>query len=452
MRFANKGFTTGRALATGPVQIGPTNPAYSGSDFASGGNPSYNTYVDNYTAAIEAGGYTLTDTPGESFLMVGQGNVLSGSAYYGNPVQGTIIVGVNNTFEAPNSSFANGTAVFGGQNTISAGNGGGSLYAGNSNNIAANSSMVCLGDTNTTLGSTYTSQILGTSNTLSGTTKSVALGEGNDITGGWEGAVAIGYYNDVRNKASVAIGSGNTASGNRSYAIGETNYSYRGFILGGDNAAHGQYSAIVGRNNTCATGEYQRVMYGVGTFNTNTVNKDLIFVGSYGTNNATSEQASGGDIQPSNIQVLIGYRGEVQSPNSIVFSNVNANYDVGAMQEVKTFLSCETTDATPKVVESNIFPKSDSAMGFSYTVTARRTDVDGHNVYWTGSGLITNEAGTVAVIGSVSKVEVAKIGFASVDIAFTENTANDSLQLTVTGEAGESITWHAVVTQNIVVG
>ena len=91
-------------------------------------------------------------------------------------------------------------------------------------------------------------------------------------------------------------------------------------------------------------------------------------------------------------------------------------------------------------------------MGFSYTVTARRTDVDGHNAYWTGSGLITNDAGTVAIIGSVSKTEVAKVGFATVDIAFTADASNDTLILTVTGEAGETITWHAVVTQNIVVG
>jgi len=39
-----------------------------------------------------------------------------------------------------------------------------------------------------------------------------------------------------------------------------------------------------------------------------------------------------------------------------------------------------------------------------------------------------------------------------VDIAFTADTSDDTLILTVTGEAGETIIWHAIVTQNIVVG
>lgn len=449
----NRGFTKGGVLSTGPVQIGPSNPAYSGGGFESGGNPVYNTYVDNYSATIESGGYTISDTPGESFLLVGQGNVLSGSDNFDRPVQGAIIVGVNNVFEVP-SNFRDGTAVFGGQNTIGAGAGYGSLIAGRSNTISGNSYIVCLGSSNTTNSSTWGVQVIGSGNTLTNTSKSAVIGTGNTIVSGWNGTAAIGNGNSAYGGGTIAAGYNNVASGSTCYLLGSGNKTGENpaSAVGIGNLLYGQSSYVLGTNNSVALDAWSRELIGVGRYFTNIVDfTTLHFLGTGGSNIATSKQ-SGAGISHSSKQFLIGSRGEVQSPNSIVFSNVSSNYDVGAMQEVKTFLSCETTDATPTTVESNIFPKSDSAMGFSYTVTARRTDVDGHNVYWTGSGLITNEAGTVAIIGSVSKTEVAKVGFASVDIAFTEDVTNDSLQLTVTGEAGESITWHAVVTQNIVVG
>jgi hypothetical protein len=258
------------------------------------------------------------------------------------------------------------------------------------------------------------------------------------------GAGCIGKNNIVHGIASVAIGSGNTASGNRSYCFGEGNSAERGILMGQDNTCMNISTHMFGSSNTCA--DDSRTMTAIGSSNVVAVdNTKIIAIGNENTNVATAY-----DANTNSTSIMLGSKGEAASPCSVVTSFEQNT--AGNKQEVKTFLTVNTTDATPTEVTSKIFPKLDSAMGFSYTVTARRTDVDGHNVYWTGSGLITNEAGTVAIIGSVSKTEVAKVGFATVDIAFTEDTTNDALILTVTGEAGEDITWHAIVTQNIVVG
>ena len=444
----NRSFTTGSALATGPTQIGGPNPTLD-----------YNTYVDLFTDVSQSQGSSTY--VGESLFISGIDNQVTGSAYVDYPMKGVMVGGTGNKLGAISEFFDHGCQIFGSSNDIcytsnpgAQNYGYGSFYAGSGNQVDVNYGHVIMGSANVVSGSSSYAMIMGQSNNFNSMGGATFVGgKGNNtLTGGNVSAgVILGTGNTVHGTEPVAIGAGNTASGNQALAIGEDNDARRSILIGKDNIALQNNSVSVGSTNVA--NHEDRGLIAVGKTNTNTTNNTtLIALSDEGTTMATSYQAAGGGIATSGKSMLFGYRGEVQSPNSLVYSNVSSNFAVGAMQEVKSFLTCTTTDATPKAAESNCFPKSDSSMGFSYTVTARRTDVDGHSAYWTGSGLITNDAGTVAIIDSVSKTEVAKVGFTTVDIAFTEDTSNDSLKLTVTGEAGQAITWHAVVTQNIVVG
>lgn len=437
----NRSFTTGSALATGPTQIGGPNPTLD-----------YNTYVDLFTDVSQSQGSSTY--VGESLFIFGTDNQVTGSAYADYPMKGVMVGGTGNKLGAISEYFNYSCQIFGANNDIcytsnpSASNYGyGSFYAGRSNQVDSNYGSVVIGTSNTASGSSLVT-IFGKGNNArtmgSGT---FLIGEGNStLVGGnaTAGAGCIGKNNIVHAIASIAIGSGNTASGNRSYCFGEGNSAERGILMGQDNTCMNAQTHAFGSNNTCA--DSSRTMTVIGDSNVVAVdNTKIIAIGSENTNVATAY-----DAQTNSTAIMFGTKGEAASPNSVVTSFEQNT--AGNKQEVRTFLTATTTNATPLEVTSKIFPKVDSAMGFSYTLTARRTDVDGHNVYWTGSGLITNEAGTVDIIGSVSKTEVAKIGFATIDFDFTADDVNDALILTVTGEAGESITWHAIVTQNIVVG
>ena len=432
----NRSLTTGSALATGTTQIGVTNPTLD-----------YNTYVDLFTEVSQSQG--SSSYIGESLFIFGIDNQVTGSAYVSYPMKGVMVGGSGNKLGAISEYFDYGCQIFGSSHDIcytsnpsQMNYGYGSMFVGRNHSCETNYGHFVAGTANTISGNSSLTTIIGSGNnarTMQAGTFCIGQGNGTPVGGNaTAGAGCIGKDNVVHAIASVAIGSGNTASGNRSYCFGEGNSAERGILVGQDNTSKNAQTILLGTDNTCS--DDSRNMIAVGAENINAVNSTtMIAVGSGNTNVAT---ATGNTV-------YLGYKGEAASPNSLVTSFETGT--AGAKQEVKSFLTATTTNATPTEVTSKIFPKVDSAMGFSYTVTARRTDVDGHNVYWTGSGLITNEAGTVAIIGSVSKTEVAKVGFTTVDIAFTADTANDALILTVTGEASD-ITWHAIVTQNIVVG
>jgi hypothetical protein len=432
----NRSFTTGSALATGPTQIGGPNPTQD-----------YNTYVDLYTDVSQSQGSSTY--VGESLFMFGIDNQVTGSAYSDYPMKGVMVGGTGNKLGAISEYFDYSCQIFGANHDIcytsnpsQMNYGYGSFYVGRNHSCETNYGHFVAGTSNTVSGSSWLVTILGSGNNARTIKYGFLIGQGNGTMVGGNsqgGGGCIGKDNIVHGISSVAIGSGNTASGNYTYCVGNSNDAERGILFGDDNTSRNAGTIMFGETNTCANDG--RSMIAVGRENTNAVDSSTIFtIGSGNTNVAT---ATGNTI-------LIGTMCEAASPNSLVTSfETNTT---GKKQEVKSFLTATTTNATPTVCTTKIYPKVDSAMGFSYTVTARRTDVDGHNAYWTGSGLITNEAGTVDIIGSVSKTEVAKVGFTTVDIAFTEDASDDTLILTVTGEAGETIIWHAIVTQNIVVG
>lgn len=87
-----------------------------------------------------------------------------------------------------------------------------------------------------------------------------------------------------------------------------------------------------------------------------------------------------------------------------------------------------------------------STWTYKVTVSAHRTDLgDGHAGY-TAQGVIFRNSGvgTTSLQGSVNKVVLAESN-PSWDINISADTVNGSLKVTVTGEAGKTIRWLAMV-------
>jgi hypothetical protein len=127
---------------------------------------------------------------------------------------------------------------------------------------------------------------------------------------------------------------------------------------------------------------------------------------------------------------------------------VNGSKVVSGVQAVDYYLTGATANATPTeifiggVSNTRMGIPSDSTVGFEIKITARRTDADNESAFYTLTGCIDNNAGTTALVGSVTKVVVAE-DTAGWDVAATADNTNDALALTVTGALSTTVRWYA---------
>lgn len=117
------------------------------------------------------------------------------------------------------------------------------------------------------------------------------------------------------------------------------------------------------------------------------------------------------------------------------------------------FAKNTTTDATPTQlflngVDAEIIVPENTTWVFQITVAARRLDELNESAGYHFLGVIDDNAGSVALVGTVAKTVVAE------DVAGWDCsvTANDALVITVTGEANKTILWSARVELTEVAG
>ena len=114
-------------------------------------------------------------------------------------------------------------------------------------------------------------------------------------------------------------------------------------------------------------------------------------------------------------------------------------------------LTGTTTDATEKeifinaVSNNRIVLSSNTTSYYTIDVVARRTDVVGESASFFVKATAANNSGTVSDVGSIYEVVVARddVGF-SVDAR--ANNTTKSINIYVTGVAGKTLNWKAVVT------
>lgn len=86
---------------------------------------------------------------------------------------------------------------------------------------------------------------------------------------------------------------------------------------------------------------------------------------------------------------------------------------------------------------------SDVTYGFEIHVVARRTDADNESAYWILRGCIDNNAGTTALVGTVSIETVADDSAGVWSVTAEADNTNDALVVKVTGATSKTINWTA---------
>ena len=228
----------------------------------------------------------------------------------------------------------------------------------------------------------------------------VAVGLNN--TAAW-GAVAIGLNNGVTGTAyqsgSVGLGEGNTVD--NAHAFGRSNSATNdGYAIGDANAASGNESVGIGFRNT-----------------------------------VTHEQA-----------VVIGHEG-----TSRLYREHIESFGSGYGYLVRHLLSKTTTNATPAVMgltgaeASKLTVRTDSVMVFTIRISALTVDA-GLCGAWVVTGAIKNAGGSVSLLGTIATTfSGADAGASGWQVAVTANDSDNCLEITVTGAAGTTIEWYALV-------
>ena len=308
------------------------------------------------------------------------------------------------------------------------------------------------------------------------------------ISGGYDNKITTGIASTISGGAHHvhAATDGHTFTGGGSTQI--VNGAYGAAVAGLSNTSEGNYAFLGGgRSNlsgdsTNRTGKTDQVVVGgqsneakghqatsVGGFN-NTVSGAQAFVGG-GLNNlvgasATAAAVAGGS--GNNITQTYGVIGggdsnQVTASLGAVLGGKNGSatrygeqaHAAGAFaaqgdaQTSVVVARRSTSDATPAALfldgsAQRITIPSDTTVAFRILVAARRTDADNESAAYEYVGCIDNNAGTTALVGTVTETVIAE-DTAAWAVAVTADDTNDALIITVTGEAAKTIRWVARV-------
>lgn len=206
---------------------------------------------------------------------------------------------------------------------------------------------------------------------------------------------------------SIAIGRRNTASGSTAIAIGNTNnVTANATAIGGNNTVSGANAIALGfsHNNSASFGTT---------------------IGSSALSNRMGMMAHAAGVFSS--------AGEVQREEYVL----RARTLTGATFDLT--VNNNTPDAT-----NTIAIESDSTYAFWGMVVARREDADNESAAYEIKGVIDNNAGTTAFVGTPTLTILAEDNPAW-DVAIIADDTNDALSIRVTGVAGQIIRWSGSV-------
>lgn len=132
------------------------------------------------------------------------------------------------------------------------------------------------------------------------------------------------------------------------------------------------------------------------------------------------------------------------------FANGSANWNPGGTSgAARLTVFNTTTDATVTTLFLNgtstlITLQDDCSYAFRVLVIARRTDADNETDAWQILGSIDRNAGTVALVGAITKTVINK-DTAGWDIDAVADNTNKSLNIRATGAVASTVKWTAVV-------
>ncbi len=306
-------------------------------------------------------------------------------------------------------------------------------------------------------------------NTLADATEAVALGDSADAGG--VGAIAIGDTANASTGDSIAIGTDSVAStninaiaigqftdatGNASIAIGGSGtdsssadaVSLRAVAIGNNALADATDAAAFGTN--ADAGGTSSVALG----DTTSASADRsIAIGDNAAATGANCIAIGGNTTTSDSadcsaadSIAIGQHVIADDIGEFAF----ASGEFAAQSDAHTsifVLRNNTTDATQTELfadasAGDISVPSDCTLIFSIDIVARQTDADDVSAGYSVSGVMDNNAGTTALVGSIIKTTISE-DVASWDATITADDSNDGINVLVTGAVGDAVRWVA---------
>lgn len=213
--------------------------------------------------------------------------------------------------------------------------------------------------------------------------------------------VASGLY-------AIAIGRRNTASGAQAIAIGNTNS-----VTGAGSMALGASNTVSGQN-AYASGFNHSVT-------------------------AVAASAIGSSAMSNRIGMLAHAAG--------VFSNPGEAQREEYVLRARTLSGATfdlTVDGNTPNANNTIAIETDSTYAFWGLIVARREDADNESAAYEIKGVIDNNAGTTAFVGTPTLTILAEDSPAW-DVAIVADDTNDALGIKVTGVAGQTIRWSGSV-------
>lgn len=325
--------------------------------------------------------------------------------------QSTVCGGMLNSCTGTSSSI-----VGGGNNTVSSDY---SILAGGvSNSLSSNSSVIG--------GGTYNSCSTGHHIVIGGGGSNIVSGNYSVIGGGTYNSISSSVYN-----CTIGGGSSNAISGSGSHStigggIGNSASGYQSTVCGGSSCTSSGSNSVSSGMACQATGDGS---VAIGVSNT-----------------------SSGKYSKS-----FGYGAKANKYGQFVLSNGwFSSAGAGSAQHAVYVLRKTTTNNT----QTELFLDGSSermnladytTWTFQILAVARRTDQTGESAGYIITGVIDNNAGTTALVGTITKTVLAEDSTAW-DISVQADDTNDALVIKVTGETSKTINWVCSVWTSEVTG
>jgi hypothetical protein len=302
--------------------------------------------------------------------------------------------------------------------------------------------------------------VLGTFNTVSGGAVAV-IGSGNVVHSGSKKGLVIGDENTMQGGCddSMVVGKGNVlySGSDHAYIFGRTNNTTvtgdydRGMIVGFSNQAKDCFeSLVVGQSNT-VTDVSHAIIGGSGN-NLGVATENAWCLGISNTSGDLATRVSfmgwnGSCTANANYSIATGFHPKANIELGHTHGGGRLSSVEGSIQFTDILVACQTTDATQTtmVAQQNsgkLRVPLNSSMMFRIDVVARRTSTQTESAAYQILGCIKNDAGTTALQGSISVTTIAE-GDAAWDVTAVANNTDDTLEIKVTGQAGNNINWVA---------
>ena len=300
----------------------------------------------------------------------------------------------------------------------------------------------------------------GTAATATGT-DAVGIGDGavaGDATGDLS-VVAIGARSTATGVNAVAIGENATATGANSVAIGGNTVDANSAdatginsVAIGRNALSSALSALSFGNGAVAAG-VRTVAFGDAAF---AFGSDAVGIGRGARaegDNCTAIGGNGTDTDSADCSAADGFAIGQHVLADDIGQFIFGSGEFAAQSDASTsiyVLRNSTTDATQTELfadasAGDISVPSDCTIAFDVLITARQTDADDVSAGYTFFGVIDNNAGTTALVGSLGTVTTIGEDVVGWDVTATADDTNDGINILVTGAASDAVQWVARV-------